>query len=246
MPDPLYAAQSLALVQPTNAQPVPTYNQTNVGIPARANPYGEQIVQTVGMQSLAADGAQYVATNPTLGTAITQHILAAFDATKPSFLIRNNDPQALKIITLQRLALTYLVVPASGTAGHLAVVIDTGTRYSSGGSALTPVANSGSQTSIAQVYAGAVTASAASAAARLVGRAQWSSVIPVAGDTALMAFGFQSNGAGNIAGTSARVVIANLPAIVLKPGEQALVYAWYPSNSVTAATCELQAEWSER
>lgn len=241
-------SSSLVLVAAQSAPPAATYSATSAGIAQRATPYAENIPSPfAGERQLAADGHLFVATNPTPGTEITSHIMATWAATTPSFLIKNANSNQ-RVITLLDLTLAYVVPPASGTNAFALVTVDTGTRYSSGGSTITPVNASianGTSTG-AQVYAGAVTATAATASVRQIGRACFSSVIMVLQDVVTFNFGGPDGGLGSLGGTVARKITMGLPAVSLAPGEQALIYLWYESNSATAATWEFALKYAER
>jgi hypothetical protein len=120
------------------------------------------------------------------------------------------------------------------------VILDTITRYSSGGSALTIVnANSDiANTTIGVAHAGAITAVAASAP-RNIGMAGLSTAIPVIGETYTIAFGHENGASHTTKG-------ANFEPVVLGPSNHTLlIYLWFPGQTASG-TCEVETSWMER
>lgn len=210
--------------------------------------------------ALCDEGKLFVITNPTVGTGIAQTICVDDAATAssthaqfaPALLIYNSnspsDPKAASIY-LRHLKLICTVAPASATRWDYSWRMDNLNRYSSGGSAITPVnpnPNSSYATK-ALVYFGAIVPTALpSATARLVARGVLDSAIPVVNDQYLMRFGNfglmdQLNG-----GTTAKSATHNIPPICIPPGWCVALDMWGASNAVTPASWEFEGSYVER
>lgn len=218
--------------------------------PIRLNQFAEPIHQPFGPDRAAEEGSRFIATNPTMGTVIaTTTSITAYDATKPIMLVQNKNGLDGPNITLDFLRLIQGQVPTSASTWNWAMVLDTVNRYTSGGSAITPVnVNSGAAIngSGAQIYFGAVVAPAAGAAARFIHRSMGRSVIPVISDETLFKFGSPTHdGAGSLGGTVAlRIPIPAAP-VILKPGDNWLLYGWAGSNAA-APSWEFELGYTER
>lgn len=130
------------------------------------------------------------------------------------------------------------------------MTLDTGNRYSSGGTNLTslitsPNMDAGSVKSNAQVYAGNLTAAAATASVRtIVGNRYMKGAIPVIGDTYTARFG--SSDMSDQIGASAIVFSTNNVApVVIGPGQCALVHLWLLTQSA-ASSYAPELSWWER
>lgn len=95
------------------------------------------------------------------------------------------------------------------------------------------------------VYAGNLTASAATAAVRtLVGNRFMKGAIPVAGDTYTVRFG--SADMADQIGVSTNVFSTNnVPPVAIGPGQSALIHLWFPSQSA-ASSYAPELSWWER
>lgn len=207
------------------------------------------------------EGSLWVNNNPTIdtGVALTGATQTAFGATIPSIIITDNDTSlwsnpgaggtGFKKIEIDQIWLK-VVAPGTGTTQlECAIVIDSSARYSSGGTDVS--ANSVNATmmdvapSIAKVYTGTITATAA-VAARQVGRAVLRTVLPAAGDVYFLDFGPEGMGVSGIpAGTPAILQTYKMPGIVIGPGQSALLYIW-GAGMTAAPTFEYQIVWVER
>lgn len=200
-------------------------------------------------------GQAFTAMNPTIGTGIAQSIQTSFSATNCIGLIRNNDPKTDgtgKSIYFGFLKLLCTVAGASSTASDFAVVIDptSTTRYSSGGTALTPQnLHSGLATgSIAQVYFGAVTATAASASVRPIDQDHLKTQAApcwTVGDSVLLTTRGSDYGPGNLSGSAALRIVAPIRPFVLAPGHSALFHLWNTANATTAPSWAPVFAWWE-
>lgn len=210
----------------------------------------------------ADEGAFYVATNPTSGTAIATTTSVVDDAATASATHAQNVPVLLvqngasesdanaKTIYLRYLRMILGQVPTSATSWQMSIRADKNpSAYTSGGTKITPVnTNLGSSlVSQAQIYFGAVvTPLPLSATARLLARAQVNSVIPVTLDQWLFTFGVSGAGSDQVAGgAGAKNVLLALPPIVIAPGWNVRVGMWGTSNAA-APTWEFELGYVER
>lgn len=138
-------------------------------------------------------GKYYMATNPTPGTGIISGVVTSLADTTPLLLVKNNNSVSSGVsIILDFLRLHVTVVGIGHTSPKLTLKTDTSqstTRYTSGGTTITPVCTSSrGGTSNAQVYFGAITAAAAGSA-RLIDTFQLATAIEVVNDTWSVDFG---------------------------------------------------------
>jgi hypothetical protein len=236
----------------------------------RLSRYGEILTSGVlrKQHALVDEGSYFVANNGQTGLATST--TAAFTATSPFVIVANTDSPGNP--NAKRLALDYvtLITTAAGGAGStgaqtcLAVVIDQGNRYSSAGTDLSslivsPNMDVGARASIAKVYAGALVATTATASARtLVGQRTarfWVSatVQGVVGDTLALNFGgVEAPSLGPICSattlnTLGHTVSLALPAVVIGPGQSALIYVFWPAATTPTATSYApELGWWER
>jgi hypothetical protein len=229
-------------------QGLPTAKADGVSVIQRGTRYGDSWVPMTPENMLVAEGAYYRATNPTPGTAIAQAITNAFAATTPLLVIRNTDAAGGKTLYIDYIRLLMTVIPATGTAWDILVIVDPNNRYTSGGSALAPVnCNTGfANASVSSLFFGAVTAPAA-VAPRQITRARVFNVIPVVNSQLTIAFGAQDfNQVQTINGTNAVNLYVPCGPVALGPGgnHSMLLYSWYPGNATTPPSFEVEiAAW---
>jgi hypothetical protein len=237
---------------------LPGAQVNNAQQPIRTSRYMEPYVHLVGGDSvnqLADEGTYYTATNATLGTALSGTAApTAFSATVALLSIFNSIAASAalgKSIFLHWLQLEVRAAGTNGTSFQYAMSVDTGNRFASGGTAITPVNpnignTASSAASIATVNFGAITAAAANNARR-VKHGQLRSVIKVIGDVYLFTFGRgQPVAPGMVLEGSAQAFIPVMcPPVVLGPNSSFLLHEIAPSQSV-AATYEFSAGWWER
>jgi hypothetical protein len=166
----------------------------------------------------------FVVTNPTPGTGLAnQAAPTSFDETKYFGVVRNKDD----VVTGKMIVPDYLklICTAAGTGGastHLTVALDndaSNTRYTSGGSALTPVATNGrvGSPSIADVHFGALV-TVAGPGKRIVSNSIFRNVIPVVGDTYTLVFGDSNPGQNpTVNGTNPGDFVEVAPGIMVPP-----------------------------
>ncbi len=159
----------------------------------RIGKYGEMYAITPGgpKTALAEEGSYFVANNGQTGT-LTVSTDTAFSATNPFLIVMNGASANGPIITLDY---ANFVVTAQGgatsTSVQAAITKDIINRYTSGGITLTPTAvNSAGPGSVAKVFAGNITATAASGSVmNLMGWRWLKPAREVAGDNYIIQFG---------------------------------------------------------
>jgi hypothetical protein len=196
-------------------------------------------------------GRAFVATNPTPGTGLAnQAAPTSFDETKYFMTVKNTDQTGGVDIVPDYIKLICTAAGTGGASTHLTVTIDTdvaNTRWTSGGSVLTPVATNGKRgdAGVASIHAGALV-TVAGPAKRIVSNSILRTVIPVVGDTYILSFGDPTINAGAtpLNGTNPALVVLEAPAVVVPP-QWALCFAlWLPSQSV-ASSWEVEFGWFE-
>lgn len=195
----------------------------------------------------------YRVTNPTFGTGIAQSIVTSFTATSPLLSVFNGDSAGGVSIYLDYIKLICAAAGASSTAAHLAMVLDTIDRWSSGGSRLTtsPGAvqpNTGLGVAAkARVDFGAIVAAAASAARQVARDAIKTQAAPCwnVGDEVFIKFDSQDIPAGPTSGAATAVYPAPTGPIVIAPGHSFLLYLWNVANAVTPPSWEVEMGWWE-
>jgi hypothetical protein len=206
----------------------------------------------------ADEGCYFVTNNAQTGVAMTTTV--AFSATAPFLIIQNTAAAGGKKIYLDYLD---LVTTAAGSAAsgltliQAAVYLDSILRYSSGGTNLTAnIASPNmalSPTSVAAVYAGAITSAAASAARAICGLRTIrptvsATVADVVGEMKHFSFGGSASARGvAITVASPNVIPVPLPPIIVGPQQSALIYLFYAAaGTPVAASYAPELGWSER
>lgn len=188
----------------------------------------------------ADQGNYYTFTNPTPGTGIISTAQGTLADTAPLLIIKNNNPVASGVnVYLDYLKLVVSVVGIGFTAPFVALKIDrsqTVTRYTSGGSQITPQnvnAGSPNQNGNSQVFFGAITAAAAGSAALLASH-RTKGAIEVVLDSFTFDFGAPEqqpqNGLVDNGSTQSHGLF-NFPPVVLAPQQHALLHYWGASMS---------------
>lgn len=218
----------------------PTPGNQGEYLPARSSRFGEVMGLPLHnkLYALADDASYFIATNPTMGTGIAGIAAStSYDATEHLLHLRNTS-------TTKRLYLDFidLVCTAAGTSGTttgFTMVLDTGaTRYTSGGSAITPVNPNmdAGETAECALKFGALVTGAATSDVRPLGDFLVRTVIKVVGDSYRFTFG-DNNAAWQLAGasldgtTSAKVTIP-CPPVILGETDQFLLSDWAASQTV--------------
>lgn len=221
------------------SESAPTALADNEWAGIRVNEYGEQLaVLASDPRSLANEGSYYVATNPTMGTGIAGIAAStSFDATEHLLHIRNT--HATKRLYLDFVDLVVTAAGAAGTTTGFTMTCDKGTtRYTSGGSTLTPVnpnLDASGTASDVTIKFGALVTTAATADVRPLGDFLVRTVIKVVGDSYRFTFG-EHNASWQLAGasldgtTSAKVTIP-CPPVILGENDQFLLSDWAASQT---------------
>lgn len=218
----------------------------------RSSLLGEQIVQALHgtrIPMLAKEGSQWVVTN-TQGTAITGQNASSFATTTPGLVLVNNNAANGAWIYPTRLRFSVTAVGTSSANWLSRWLVDTGNRYTSGGTALTPTNVNTNVTATktgALVYFGAITAAAANAS-RTVSQQLLRSVIPVANDQVIFDFGNTVvTGAGQAEdGTTVLHQVVSLPPIALPPNSSLLWYDFSGSQAAARTYDNFTLEYVER
>jgi len=202
--------------------------------------------------TIAADQGAYYTASTVPGTGLIGHAVSTtLVETKACFSIYNGGGSAT--IYPQYLRMTMTVLPVGNAMQQFTLAIDQGNRFSAfvAGNALTPVNvnQASSNTSLAQVSAGAVTLTAATSNRRIVGHRPFRpTVIGVVGDVYQWSFG-----SGELCDPSslptdgtlrAHVYYAMAP-IALPPNTMLSIHAWGATFS-TGATYEYEFGYVEK
>lgn len=216
-------------------------DSSNNDVAVRQWSYGEIATQPMVRKTHAlADEGTYWTLN-SAQTGITPPLGTSFSATVAALVIVNNDTRklALDYFALSNIVAVTATTSTAGTPCPLAVVVDNGNRYSSGGTSLTlQNTNQNNQSSTPNVlaYYGNITATAATSAAKtVVGYRVWrstatTSAFTVVGDAFYFNFGsVEGFGVGSITVANATLWSMQLPPIVIGYNQSALVHMWYPA-----------------
>lgn len=229
------------------ARALPSATSDGVTAQNRMGRFGEffTIPLTQGTYGIADEGSYFHAMTATPGTAytLTGATQTAWVATTPTFILKNNAASSSTRVYMDYVRVNFATAGTAGAQVMGAVVTDTGTRYSSAGTALTAYNDnydSSTATVTTNLFAGAITATAAGTP-RYVCRFNLKTAIPVIGDSMLINFGTITSSAV----TASAPPIATCPPVVLGGGQNVLVYLWLPSQSA-APTGEVDAGWWER
>jgi hypothetical protein len=218
----------------------------------RSSLFGEKIVQNLhGVRTpmLAKEGSMWVATNVP-GTPIVDPNASGFVATTPAMVLFNNNPTGGAWIYPVRFKHVATAAGTSSTTWDVQWIIDTGNRYTSGGTALTPVnvnPNVLSTKTGAVIHFGAVTAPAANAS-RIVYADRVRTVIKVIGDETIFEFGGSTPMSVGMPtdGTLQLSKVCQVPAIALPPQCSLLYYEYGASQGTAAQFDMLVLEYAER
>lgn len=243
--------------------PVLNLDSQSTDVAQRFGRYGEgAVLSYIRKSHLLADEGSYFVTN-NAQTGVATNIGLTFSATAPLLIVQNMDSSGGKRIYLDYATLfTTLAGSAASTLSYIAmsVVIDQGLRFSAGGSSLTANIQSPNMDvinakSVAAVYFGALTATAASAIARSICGIRTlrptasGAILDVVGETKILNFGGVEGGmfATYSTLTAINSSVQSLPPIVIGPQQSALIYYWLP-GATTPVTANYAPEigWWER
>ena len=209
-------------------------------------------------QGIVDEGSYFVATNPTVltGIATTTSVVddgnsgATSAQTRPLMIIQNGYAAGQNNPNIYPIGLKLLVTaaPTSAAFWQMSMRLDSIQRYTSGGSTITPVNPNGATgaNSRALIYFGAITAAAASSAARLVANAMVNPTIPVVKDTIMLSFGSPSSDVSYVnAATVNTTKVISVPPVVIPPGFS-LVIGMFGTSNAAAPSFEFQFDYVER
>lgn len=205
--------------------------------------------------SLADEGNYFIATNPVTGTGIATTTSVVDDAATASATHAQNVPvmyiqnrSATDSIYLRYLRMIVTAAPTSATEWNISLRADNVARYTSGGSAITPVnINTGAgKASAALIYFGAVvTTPLPSASARLLGRAMVQSSIPVVKDQWIFTFGDTTMPTNVLTASAAKNINIPMGPVVLGPNWNLAIGMWGAANA-GAPAWEFELGYAER
>jgi hypothetical protein len=202
----------------------------------------------------AEQGSYFRAVNATLGTGIGSGIQTSWSATANALLVMRNGSTTKKIIP-HYIRLINTVAPASATSCRMAIAIDTGNRYSSGGTDLSAQivnAHSGlAPTTAVDVLRFAAVTAAAAVAARYVSNLQIKTQAAPAitlGDEIILNFLCPSQAGGQLlSGAPCIQITKDIGPVILSGQNHCLVvHMWNPGNAATAPSWEVEMAWWER
>lgn len=206
--------------------------------------------QTARDTAGADQGLYMVGVNPTPGTGIVSTAApTALVETTPWLIFYN--PSTTLSAYLMYLRVLDTAASTGGTGINFTHSLDTGNRWSSGGTALVSanvnIGNSVSQNkSVMQINVGALTATAKTNGQRNLGNIQFRSVIDQTGDKYEWQYGEGATGSVNPTdGTAKGHYVIGVPPVVVGPGSSYLINLWKASMSA-AITTEFEMAWVER
>ena len=213
--------------------------------PGRHTNYGDVFIVAVGTGhgNLADEGSYFTFMTPTPGTGIIDGVVTTLVETTPNILIYNGSNKRL---VLDYLRLQVTVAPVGGTRVQFTTTIDDGNRYTSGGTAMT-VNNVNMDSAVASAgvsaYKGAITATAASASRRYHAHTifRWGT-IGIVGDVYELFFGTPGTATITPAATVA-TFSANVPPLVIGPGDSFVMVQWEASQSTAPTTSVAGGFW---
>lgn len=234
--------------------------------PVRIGRYGDiYVVPEIRKQHVLADEGSYFVCNNNAQAGILSSPATGFVNTTPCMVIFNSDSPtntAAKRIYLDfiKLATTVVGSAASGLVRvEGAVYTDAGNRYSSGGTnissnIISPNNDVGKATSVAQVYFGAITATAPTAAVRAIDpyfifrQTVSGTVADVVGEQKVLNFGgVEAMINGSITIANANNIPVPMPPCIIGPQQSFVLYVWQAVGATpVAATYQPQVAWWER
>lgn len=241
-----------ALVKGIVSRILPSINpdSSNNDVAVRQHSYGEVMTMPVVRKHhvLSDEGSYFIIHNNQ--TAIAPPTATAFVATTPTMILMNLDPTKRLYLDYIKLTTVTAFTAVSGAGPmYASIVLDNtiASRYTSGGTQITnaPVSPNMAVTTNSQVnlYFGAITATAASAAARtVVGQASLrpaasGTAVTVVGDTIIMnAGGVEAAVNGSITLTNPNIIPVPIPPIILAPNQTMLLYTYQAATTPTAGT----------
>lgn len=198
--------------------------------------------------ALGDAGNYFTAVNPTPGTGIASAAAPTTLVETTPVLVIYNGSQNLNI-DLVAIRLLDTAHSTGGTGINFTHSLDNGNRYSSGGTALTinNVNSASTNTSLAVINFGAVTATAKSSKQRNLGNLMFRpTVIDATGDKYEIQYGEGATGSVNpVDGTAASHLVIGVPPVIIAPGWSYLINLWKASMSA-AVSFEVEIDYVEK
>lgn len=250
-----------ALIRGIVQRALPTSNPDsgNNDVAVRQGSYGEVYTQPLVRKShnLADEGSYFIINNAQTG--ITPPLAVGFVATTPALVFYNNDITLGRRIYLDYINLTSLVAvtATSSVVGEanafFAAVIDSGNRYSSGGTVLTAPVSPNLTFSVTapsvNVEFGAITATAASTSVRtLVGQrvtrpSPTTSALDLVGDSWFFNFGgVEGTMNASQTVTNVNLIPVPMPPVIIGPGQSFLLYLWWANHTPASGAAGILPE----
>jgi hypothetical protein len=240
--------QIFAKTARTLPSPSPDANQ----VQPRLGAYGD--LQTIQLMdnhsSLADEGSYFKLVNATPSTAITHAATQSFAGTAALFTINNTNAAGGKRIFLDYVRLIVVTTPTTASSCQLVVTLDPASRYSSGGTSITPtnVNMDSSRASGGTCFFGAVVLTAETVNTRRISRfsvkTQATPCLTV-GDIISVDCGEHSSAAAPLAGSTPQVLPCSIGPAIIGGGQALNFHLFYPAATV-APTYEFEIGYWER
>ena len=237
----------------SRALAAPGASADGTDIQVRVDQFGAQHVRGE-LLAWMEDATYFKACNATWGTGIGMAIQTSFSDTA-NVLVLLRSGSATKAIIPHYIRLINTVAGATTTSSHMGIILDTGNRYSSGGTDLSaqvvsPRSDSGATTVLDQIRFAAITASAVVVKRQIARFALKTQAAPcwAVGDEVLINF-LHNEGSqhGLLSGAAAGSIVKNVGPMMLKGLNHCLlVHMWNPANATTAPSWEVEMAWWER
>lgn len=247
---------------------LPTWQADGTNIPLRAGPYGALYTLPLDDPLMGTMEGTYYAgtttpsgtpTNPswtvtTAGVAMLPNAGAsqAYVSTTAAMLMYNNSSTGNIKLKPHFIRFTFNTAGVAQTSVQVGLVIDPSNRYSSGGTAITGYnCNTDvSTSSVASIYLGNVTCTAAGASARPLARATVKTAAAPAtatsiGDQVTFWFGQPAGSAATLSGTAASQSDHVFPGVSIGAGHSLILHCWMPSET-TSPDVDISMGWWER
>jgi len=237
---------------------LPTAVADGIDIANWADRYGGRISVPIQSyrQGAAEEGIYFIGTNatPATGIAATTSMIA-YDATAGAkgvyFVIKNSETSTAN--TSKRIIPDFIKMrlitqaPTSATDWQATTVLDLGTRYTSGGSTITGVnaSTDSSVSSVALVYAGAVTCAAATSSVKLLGTTLLRAQVPVILDQYTIVFGGSEGGGPIVSAAGVQNLVFSHPPVIIGPNYALFIHLYGTANAAAPAW-EFVLGWLEK
>lgn len=209
-------------------------------------------------QMLAAAGAYYTVTNPTIGTPVVGATIVAWSATANGmFMVSNGNPPSGKNIIFDSLTMRLRATAPSGTLtqqwecyNETGIVTGTGNVTSRTPINVNAGASQSTGATVQAFAAGCITVPAAVGTRRLQDTATITTGVAVDGDTYILQFGADGGDTGKNGGAAARAtdpasIIGTMGPIVVAPGTTSWLNMWWLTQASNIPSWEYRFAYSE-